>query len=69
MKNRSFMTILAVTVITAVLAAGCGSSNTAPAKEEAATETVQATAEEANPADELWRLRRKKRQKLNRLKS
>lgn len=52
MKNRSFVTILAVTVITAVLAAGCGSSNAAPAKEEAATETVQATAEEANPADE-----------------
>ena len=52
MKNRSFMTIMAVTAVTAMLMAGCGSSNAVPAKEEAVTETVQATAEEANPADE-----------------
>ena len=51
MKNRSFMTILAVTVITAMLTAGCGSSNAGPAKEDAA-ETVQTTAEEAIPADD-----------------
>lgn len=52
MKTGNVLKLLAVTAVTAMLMAGCGASNSAPAKEEAVTETAQTTAEEADPADE-----------------
>lgn len=52
MKKKSGLKLMAVIAVTTILAAGCGNSNAAPAKEDAVTETVQATAEEANAADE-----------------
>lgn len=46
MKNRNFCKLLAITFIVTMLSAGCGASNTAPAKEEAAPEATETTVKE-----------------------
>ena len=52
MKNRNFCKLLASTVIVIMLSAGCGASNAAPAKEEAATEATEATVTEEETVTE-----------------